>query len=515
MKIPEIEAMSSRERRRFLKTLGLFLGAVSAAPALRFACNDIAGGQAHAQAAGADEKTYFIEIGLRDQWDQGHVFVAPGLATNGGLRRGSSGSMAALYYGSAELRQRTVNGTQVFLTEDSAELDPHLDTVAVIDSCELCTGTIHGHEATNPLRSPGRSLTESAGKMAVFSNDPTSNFPTGVEAHYSSTPTPATLHNFRQKQLDPALKNGFAFKGIARSQHTVYHFGAGLPGAELDRMQSKQQLFNAFPERIEDFNVVPRPEHASLIQRILKRVDTNYLSTRRISTSAQEGHLAALEESKGRLYVQAPRIIALPLTPTEEAYWRAGVPDQVAGGAVKAQPWEQCAYAAKVITNDLARSVALEFEHVDFHGGRPEDMVRLMAQQASRPLARLITQLKAAGVWDRTVIAMYTVDGSRAVDADSYGNEGKNTLVLAGGKIRGGYYGDITVAGNSGGGHEYAYHSPDPTTGMPGPGNTDRGGRLPAARIWRTLMKALNVPDALCAQFPDVASEQPLPFLLR
>lgn len=511
MKIPEIEAMSRLERRRFLKTLGVFLGAAAAGPSLRYACNELAGGAAFAQTAGAADQTYFIEIGLRDQWDQAHVMVAPGLATNGNLRRGINGNMAALYYGGGELRQRTVNGTQVFLTDDSAELEPHLNDIALIDSNELCDGPIHGHEGTNPLRSPGRAHEQTAGKLAVFSNDPTSNFPGGNDAHYSSTPTPATLHNYRQKQLDGALKNGFAFKGIARDIHTVYHFGAGLPGAELDRMQSKGQLFNAFPARVEDFNVVSKPEHASVIQRILKRVDGRYLAARKLSDAAKEGHTAALEEAKGRLYVQAPRVISLPITAAEEAYWRSGVPDQVAGGPVRAQPWEQAAYASKILSNDLARSIALEFEFVDQHGGRPEAMVRTMAQQASRPLARLITSLKAAGIWDRTLIAMYTVDGSRAVDADSYGNRGKNTLILAGGMIRGGYWGDIRVAGNSGSGHDYSYHGPDLTTGMP----TASESRLPSNRVWRTVMKALKVPDALCAQFPDVAGASALPFLLK
>ncbi len=513
MKLYEIERMSPLERRRFLKALGTVLGVTAAPPALRFACNEVAGGLAYAQSA-ADPGTYFIEICLRDQWDQGHVFVAPGLATKTNLRRGSSGDMAALFWQPGELLQRSVNGTSVFLTNDSKELDPHLDTVAFLDTCEVGAGAIHGHEAANPIRSPGRSYS-STGRKPMFENDPIANFPQGCEAYYSNTPTPASLHNFHQKQLDPSLKNGIVFKGISRSIHTAYHFAAGLPAAELDRKQSVSSLLAAFPDKVEDYNVLAKPEHADAFTRLLQRVDKRFLESRRIATAATEGHAATLTEAKGRLYVGAPKLVSLPLTPEERAYWSAGVPNQVGGGTAKAQIWEQVAYAFKIVSNNLARTVALEFDYVDFHGGRGETLVRTMAKQAALPLARLITQLKAAGLYDRTVIAVYTVDGSRSPKADSYGDEGKNTLILAGGGIRGGYWGDIRVAADTSIGHTYSYHSPDPATGAPGPGATNNSGRLPAARVWRTVMKALKVPDAVCGQFADVAQAAPLSFALR
>src|SRR5690606_15707719 len=154
------------------KGLGAALAALGADRTLRFACDEIAGGVAYAQGQAEAQPTYFIEIDLRDQWDNGHVMVAPGLATNVNLRRGPEGNRAALYYGGAELRHSTVNGRDVYLTDDSAELEPHLANVAMIDCCEVAVGEIHGHESANPLRSPGRSYSAAGGKLPMFNLDP-------------------------------------------------------------------------------------------------------------------------------------------------------------------------------------------------------------------------------------------------------------------------------------------------------------------------------------------------------
>ncbi|MCA9582296.1 MAG: hypothetical protein KC416_10915, partial [Myxococcales bacterium] len=111
-------------------------------------------------------------------------------------------------------------------------------------------------------------------------------------------------------------------------------------------------------------------------------------------------------------------------------------------------------------------------------------------------------------MFDRTLIAVYTTDGSRSPAATSYGDtpNAKNTLVLAGGMIRGGYFGDITVAGTN----DFRIHAPDPTTGAPmGPGT-----RVKSGAAWRTVAKALDIPDDVAGKFPG-ASEKPLSFLLR
>ncbi|MGQ0507683.1 MAG: DUF1501 domain-containing protein [Myxococcaceae bacterium] len=513
MKLHELERLSPFQRRQFLKGLGVLLGAATVDPLFRHDVNELVGGAAYAQSAALP--TYFIEVNLRDQWDQGHVFVAPGLATATGLQRGATGRLAALYFTPEELKKYVVNGTDVYLTADSADLQPHLDSIAMIDTCELSQGEIHGHEAANALRSPGRSYAQTAGKTPMYQLDPVSNFPQGCEAFFSSTPTPASLHNYQAKLLDRSLRNGIALKFISRSLHTVYHFAAGLPGAELDRKQTVASLLSAYPDSVVDANILATKESADLFTRILQRMDKKYLELRSLSTTGQASHQTTLEEGNKTLYVGTPKLISLPLTTEERAFWSAGVPNQVDAGNPKANIWEQMAYAFKLVSNDMTRSVALEFDYVDVHDTRPEAQVRTEAKQVSLPLARLIQKLKEAGIYDRTLIAIYTVDGSRAPAGESTGGEGKNTVILAGGMIKGGYYGDVRVASNLAAGHVYSYHAPDPVTGALMPGRIDNIGRLAGAPVWRTVMKALKVGDALCDQFPDVRGISPIPYLLK
>jgi hypothetical protein len=496
------------KRRRFLQVLGGTLAGLSAPSLLRQKAFDAIGA---AHALPANTPSYFIEINLRDQWDHGHVFVAPSLATFGNLIRGETGRRCALFFQPEELAARPNN---VFLTPQSMELDPHLDNIALIETCELSVGAIHGHEAANALRSPGRSYNAS-GKLPMFNNDRPSNFPQGCEEFYSTTPTPASLHNYTQKMLDPSLRNGIAFKGISRSIHTAYHFGAGLPGAELDRIQSQGQLLGAFPDRVEDFNILPTPAEADAVTRLLNRVDQSFLRRRRYTTAAVDAHLANLTEAQRLLYAGEPRVFQLPLTEEERAYWSADVPDQACNPAeVKAQIWEQIAYAFKIITSGVSRTVALEFDYVDVHDQRTVDQMRVMTTQVVLPLRRLIDSLKAAGIWDSTLIAIYTTDGGRAPAAGSQGNEGKNSILLAGGMIRGGYYGDIGVDGPDSDGHRYKYAAPNIVDGTPATFVTDTSERLAGKHVWRTVMKALGVEDELASSFPDVSDAQVLDWLL-
>lgn len=516
MKLPELERMAPMRRRRFLKLLSTALAAPLVPSAVRYAANSVAGGEAWAASQEDSQPTYLIEINLRDQWDHGHLMVAPGLATYPNLKRGIDGRKAALFYRSDELVHQQVNGTDVYLTDESLPLQPHLDTVAMIDCCELGQGQIHGHESANPLRSPGKSYTQKPGFGAMWLGDPVDNFPQGCEAFYSATPTPATLHNYHQRQLEPRLKEGVAFKGISRSIHTAYHYAASLGGAaELRRHYSRDTLFNQFPDTVEDYNILDTPEEAEAVAAVLARVDPKYLDRRRYLQQARDSHSAVLGGVQDQLYVGEPKLISMPLTEEERAYWSAGVPDQVGGGPIRAQIWEQVAWAHKLVANDLTRSVALEFDYVDQHDFRTESLLRTEAAQTALSLTRLIEKLKESGIYERTVVAIYTTDGSRAPAGASYGDEGKNTLILAGGMIRGGYYGDISVAGDAADGHSYRYHAPDAATGAPRPGVLDNTSRLSAASVWRTVMKAACVPDALCDGFPDVAGVAPLPWLLR
>lgn len=505
MKSREFERMSPPRRRRFLKLMGAALAAPFIPAAVRHAANEMCG-----VAEAAELPRYFIELNLRDQWDHGQLFVAPGLATHTNLRRGEFGRQCAMFFQQADLVARP---NRVYLTPHSLELEPHVDSIAMIDCCELSVGVIHGHESGNPMRSPGRTYQSGGGRREMYLNDPVDNFPQGCEQFYSSTPTPASFYNYWNKKNDPAARNGIAFKGISRGIHTAYHFGADLPGAELDRYQSRDMLFQAFPDKVEDLNVLRNEQEAAAMAEILGAVDPKFLNRRRFADVAVTNHEQNLQEARSLLYSGQTKLISMPLTPEEEGYWSSGIPDQV-GVNIKAQIWEQAAWAFKLISNDLCRSVALEFDYVDVHDQRTVSQLEVETQQASRALARLISKLKEAGIYDRTLIAIYCTDGGRAPAAGSQGNEGKNTVILAGGMIRGGYYGDVGVAGDDGDGHSYSYAAPRIDNGQPAASVTDNSGRLPGKYIWRTVAKALNVPDAEASQFPDVADAQPLSWLL-
>lgn len=516
-----INSLPRTHRRRFLKAMSTLLAAPAISPALRYACHELAGGKAFAQAQA--QATYFIEFNYRDQVDLCHVFAPPGLVGNVNLRRGTNGSQCTLFAPQQEFKPYA---NRVYLTNDSAALAPHVDTIAMIDTGEAGIGDIHGHEAANGMRSPGRTK-DSNGRMPMFRFDGESGG--GNDPIYSRTPTPATLHNYVQKQLDTSLRNGFAFKGMVR-YHTVYHFAASLAGAELDRFGSRNLLFGAFPAITQDLSILKDPASAALLTRILRRVDPHFFERHRYALQAQKAHLIQVDEAQKGLHDPNPRTVSLPLTPEEQQFWSQDVPSQKCtdsdtsvrdcGTASKAQVWEQFAWATKVIRSGLVRSVALEFDFMDLHGSgvRTEEVIRTQAKQVAIPLARTIQSLKDAGLYDRTLIAVYALDGSRTPAADSYGDTGKGTVILAGGMIRGGYYGDIEATGLSGDGHTYGFRRPDPTSGVPSALVTswgDRNQRSSSAAIWQTVASALRVPTTLTSQFDDVSQVRPLSFLLR
>lgn len=506
-KCRELERMSPPSRRRFLKLMGAALAAPLVPEALRYAAHEMCG-VAHADVPG--QPKYLIEINLRDQWDHGQLYVAPGLATHTNLRRGEFGRQCAMFFQQTDLVQFP---NRVYLTPQSMELEPHVDSIAMIDCCELSVGAIHGHESGNPMRSPGRTYASGGGRLEMYLNDPVDNFPQGCEQFYSSTPTPASFFNYWNKKNDPAARNGVAFKGISRGIHTAYHFGAGLTGSELDRIQSRDMLFDAFPATVEDLNVLRNDQEAAAMAEILAAVDPKFLERRRFSDLAITNHEQNVLEAEKLLYSGQTKLISLPLTEEEVAYWGTDIPDQV-GVNIKAQIWEQVAWAYKLVSNDLCRSVALEFDYVDVHDQRTMGQMEVETKQASRALARLIAKLKEAGIYDRTLIAIYCTDGGRAPAAGSQGNEGKNTVILAGGMIKGGYYGDVGVAGDDGDGHSYSYAAPRLDNGQPGTSVTDSSNRLAGKHVWRTVAKALGIPDSEASQFPDVADGQALDWML-
>jgi hypothetical protein len=510
---PRLEQIDPVRRRAFMKLCATILAAPAVPAALRFATNEELFGSAHAFGVEASLPTYFIEMNLRDQWDFGHVFVPPGIAQSAAsLTRGPGGDALSLFFTADQITHHaTTHGTSFYLTPDSQVLLPHLDNIAVVETNQLCEGAIHGHESMNPMRSPGRTRNQGAGQQATWLGEPGYS-EQGNDFWYSSTPTPATIHNFYQKQMSPDLANGVTMKFISRF-HTISHFAGDLLNAELQRIQSVQGLYDAFPTSIEDL-AIPTPEEAAILGAALKKADAGYFSRRGYNIEARNKHEAHLAAAQG-IWYHEPKIVNLPFDEPETAYWQAGVPDQV-GDNKKANIWEQAGWAYKLLSNEVTRTVSMEFDYLDVHDTRDESVMKTMAAQSSIPLARLIESIKAIpGMWDRTVIAVYSADGGRSPSANSYGNGGKSSFVLCGGMVRGGYYGDVRPSGNTGSGHTWDYLSPDDSGAPVVPaGGGDNNGRLNGARTWRTVMRALQIPDEALAGYPDVVGHQPLDFML-
>lgn len=515
-----VRALSSGDRRRFLRLLGLTVSAPFVPAAVRFAANELAVGEAHAQAL--EQRTLFLELDLREQVSLTHVMVPPSIARHPNRKVGVNGNELAMFAPQSELKEYPNN---VFLTNDSLELAPHIDTVAMLDTGEPGRGGVHGHEAACSMRSPGSAMLEAPGAAPLWLND--GEHEANNESFYGSVPTPASFHNYHQRLLQPALTTGFAFKGNTRAKTNVYHFGAGLPNAELTRVRSKVELLDLFAG---SFSATPEPDR--LVREILAATGAPY------AKKSGTGY-GAMVERYGLL--DARKLDGLELTEDEIARWSEGVPaqqcsesqvdhhdcptEQQSDGSyvVKAQIWEQFGYASKLLCSGLVRSIALEFDFscLAGDGARTEQVMRIQAQQCARPVARLISDLKAAGLYERSLIAVYLVDGSRSPAANSYGDLGKGTILLAGGRIRGGYYGDIEITGDSpqGNGHSYALRPPD-TTGELLPAVTDWAdskARTPSGSIWRTVAKAMGIPESeYVGKFhASVDDAAPLDFMLK
>jgi hypothetical protein len=462
-----------------------------------------------ALAQSASAKTYVIELCLRDQIDFGHVMVAPGLAKATNLKRGENGRAAALFYDQSKLVQKPGD---VYLTPESAGLAPHVDTVAMVELCDLTFGPIHGHEAGNPARSPGRTRSPGGGRQPMWNGEPGQQNSEG--ATYSSTPTLVSLHNAWTRTQTPTRTNGVAIKGTQRP-FAIYQHGAGLAGSELTRFQTTEALLAAFPARSSggETNTLNAAQ-ADALRDALTQLDRRALAARGATTPMVDDHVAQLSEVRNLLYRAAPKVFSLPLTTEERAYWSADVPGKY--GRTTIDVWEQAAYAFKLVSNDVVQSVVLEVDIGDVHGERTAAQMKQQTGIIVGPLVKLIESLKRVGLYDRTLIVVSTADGGRAPAAGSSGDEGKNGFILAGGMIRGGYFGDIRPGAADGNGQRYVYHAPDVSTGAPIPTGTEKNdNRLAPAPLWRTLAKALRISDAFAGQFPDVASAPTLPWLLR
>jgi len=84
--------------------------------------------------------------------------------------------------------------------------------------------------------------------------------------------------------------------------------------------------------------------------------------------------------------------------------------------------------------------------------------------------------------------------------------------------VKGGYFGDVGVAGADGDGHAYHFSTPDPITGIAQPVHQeDRHDlRLKGGYSWRTVAEAIGAPASVLTQIgsPSIDAVQPLRFML-
>lgn len=517
-KFDQFENMGPIERREFLLALTALFGVPSLFSRTRQ--HDILSLLLKDEAALAQATatpSYFLEVNFRDQWDFGNLFIAPSIAQN----YESIKSQIAVY--DTPIAERR----NFYVTTHGTELRPHLDTIAVIElgDCTLDgSQSVHGHEAGNPLRSPGRSQTGGAGRidMATLDKRPGTS---GNEVLYSSTPTPLVLHNSVQKQLQPSLTNGALLRSSVRTgTHTFYHFEANLANAQVDRYFDKTTFLNNINKNTTDA-VSPLAQvitkHGSAIADLMKKVDADYL--RRIASDNAQStkHQSNMDAFKQKI-VQSAQTVSqkISLSAQEISNWTQGIGPQLEcpgddslqcfTRGDKTNIGELFGYAFKMFQSQRIRSVGIDFDVSDVHNDRTPFLLRNQAQQTALPLARLIQNLKDAGLYENTIIAMYTLDGGRSPMKTSTGDGTKNSVIIAGGKIKGGYYGDIKVSTNG----NVQYFRPDDNGNAVLTGTTGRSQRVAAADIYKTVLSGTNVPTSVLDSFPDVKNGKVLKYIL-
>lgn len=509
-KMNDFEKMTSMERREFLTYFSGFLALPFLPEQTKKAMSEIVfGSPAFAQTS---QPINFLEINFRDQWDFQCLFVPPGIAQN------YENVRSRLPPAGAPIAERR----NFYVTPNAASLRPHLDNIAVMELGDVCVGNVHGHEAANPLRSPGRSYSRTNGKrdMATVDQRPGGRSD-GNEVYYSSTPTPLILHNYYQKSLNPNITNGVILRSSLRTGiHTFYHFEGNLANAQADRFFDKTTFLNRFNGTTVPPITATSQRHGNLISRLLKTVDRGFLE-RTLASAQEHNRHGAKADYLGQLLTNTPATpLPLALTEAENTYWRSGITEQVICPGDQASacvaeggrwhPGELFAYAGKLFRSGRVRSIGIDFDMSDVHTNRTQFMMNTQAQQSGMTLARLIQYLKDNNLWENTIIAMYTLDGSRSPESNSTGENSKNAVILAGGKIQGGYYGDIRITGNG-----ITYHRPNDSGNPVATGTTGGGQRVPAADVYKTVMTAAGVPMSLIDSFPDAQPGRILNYLLR
>lgn len=517
-KMDEFEQMSLMERREFLKYMSGVFSLPLFSDSLKFAAYETLMGKAYAQNAVAGP-ILFLEVNYRDQWDFGSVFVAPGVATNYSNLTGK----IALF------NQPTKEAYNFYLTPQAVDLRPHLSNIAVMELGESTlpgTQSTHGHEAGNPIRSPGRVKGAAAGKKPMDSVDKRPK-DQGNEALYSATPTPLILHNYYQKSQNPALRNGVLLRVSVRPNvHTFYHFEGNLQNAQVDRYFDSGTLLKAFPNSGSTSGGTTQPQttvqkHGALISKLLKYVDQNYMDRLHEASGNHMAKLNALEAGFSPQSGSTAGPLSLALTAEEAAYWKQNIPEAMkCPGDDAANCYnlsnlmnvgEMFAYAFKLFRSQTVRSIGIDFNMQDVHTNRTSSLINTQALQTALPLARFIASMKTAGLWDRTLIAMYTLDASRSPKLSSTGDGTKNAVVLAGGMIKGGYYGDVRMSTSG----QVTYHRPDDAGNPIADGVTGRDARVPAADIYKTVATASGLPASLTDSLPDVKGGKVLSYMLK
>ncbi len=512
-KVDEFEKMTPLERREFLKYLSGAFALPFLFDGLKMNIFESLVGQAQAQTLMASPIN-MIEVNFRDQWDFGSVFVAPGIATN---YENAKAKGAPLF----SMPTKEINN--FYLSPDSAELRPHLDHIAVMElgECVLAGNeSIHGHEAGNPLRSPGRVKNSALGKTAMDIVDKRPG-DGGNEPLFSSSPTPIILHNYYQKQLSSQLRNGILMRSSVRPQtHTFYHFQGNLSNAQVDRYFDRSTLLKAFETTAQTpTSQTTLQKYGAVVSRLLKKSDQGFLDRIKKDSVDHTAKLTALEGQFGIPMTQT--VFSLAHTAEQMNYWKQSIPDaqECPGDDAnncfgRTDLWnigEIFGYAAKLFQAGKVRSIGIDFNMYDVHTNRTANLMSTQAKQTAMSLARFITAAKASGQWEKTLIVMFTTDGSRSPMSSSTGENSKNGIVLAGGMIKGGYYGDIRLGAN------FTYHRPD-DAGLPvavGVNEGTRTQRVAAADIYKTIAHAAGLPTSLTDQFPDIKNGKVLTYMLR
>jgi hypothetical protein len=508
----ELHDLDPLQRREFLGLASGFLSLPFLSTSMVEKCWDVLIPQAHAQMTGPK---FFLEVNFRDQWDFGHVFLPPSIARRADELRSSQS--LAYFNQQGELTQGPNN---FWITPQGRPLIPHLNDIAVMELGEACIGGVHAHEAGNGMRSPGRSYNQRPGTMDMATVDKRpGNRSAGNEVLYSSTPTPAVLHNSYVKSMG-YQNNGVLYRSSIRQNiHTFYHFEGSLQNAQLDRYFDKQSFLNSIGN-----SQVPLPG-ASVMERygdrlaeLIKFVDGNYFRRKPSLSGQQSNHETLVNDWSQQVQAQR-QSLDINLDAQTIAAWTQGVPSQ------KTCPGDQAnncreypgktnlgeifAWTSRLFAGNRVKTMAVDFDFHDVHGNRNQFVLETQAHSTALPLARLIESLKASGIWDQTVIAMYTLDGSRGPNRSSTGYRTKNALILAGGGVRGGYYGDIDYQNG------WLWKRPD-NNGRPVAGTTDGlQGRVPDADVYKTVARAAGIADSVVNGFPDAAPGRVLNYMLK